>query len=476
MIERSGRDIFIGSNMLRTGGRMRRDTDHEGSAFDVAIVGGGIAGLVSAWHLKPLRCVVLEAEDRPGGRVHSVTGVGGAINMGAHMVPSRDSLVGGIVAELGLATQTLPPTLFGIRHGGRLHLGLPPVALPFALRLSAGERLAFMRLGAKLRLGAWRSVRASLGQAGASVTTQRAAMLDFEGARTLAQYVGPLPPNVDLLFSALTERNGADPAEMSAGHGLRSFANVWAKTAPGLNLVGGTEVLPRTLVAGLGGAVRFGHRVTSVREEPGPCVRVAYRTTAGAGELTARACILATPAPVTLNIAKGLPDGTAQALAAVRYGPFLSLGVSLKGADDLPWRDTYAISTPGLGFSVLFNHDAMRGDTARDGHSLMLFRGASGALQEMQASDDEIIGRWIGELEAAFPQTRGRVCDARLGRWATGAPFAFPGRAALQSALEIDSPPFALAGDYLDFPNMEAAAQAGAQAAEKVGNWLGRAN
>jgi len=458
---------------------MRREVDQGADVFDVAIVGGGIAGLVAAWHLKPLRCVVLEADDRPGGRVHSVAGAGGVINMGAHMVPSRDSLVGGIVAELGLATQPLPPSLFGMRHGGRLHLGLPPVALPFVLQLSAGERLAFLRLGAKLRLGAWRSVRASNAQADATVSDQRVAMLGFEGARTLAQYVGPLPPRVDLLFRALTERNGADPAEMTAGHGLRSFANVWAKTAPGLNLVGGTEVLPRALVARLGGSVRFGHRVTSVRTEAGPRVRVAYRTQAGEGELTARASILATPATVTLDIAKDLPDATARALAAVRYGPFLSLGVSLTGTGDLPWRDTYAISTPGLGFSVLFNHDAMWAEAtngaAHDGHSLMLFRGASGALSEMQARDDEIIGRWIGELETAFPQTRGRVCDARLSRWPTGAPFAFPGRAGLQAALEIDSPPFALAGDYLDFPNMEAAAQAGAQAARKVSGWLGGA-
>ena len=61
----------------------------------------------------------------------------------------------------------------------------------------------------------------------------RARQLAFEDERTLADAIGPLPERVDLLFRGLTERNGADPADMSAGHGLRSFANVWAKTAPG---------------------------------------------------------------------------------------------------------------------------------------------------------------------------------------------------------------------------------------------------
>ncbi|MGH9518630.1 MAG: FAD-dependent oxidoreductase, partial [Terriglobales bacterium] len=43
---------------------------HRGKGVRVAILGGGIAGLVAAWELRRhgFGCTVLEARDRPGGR------------------------------------------------------------------------------------------------------------------------------------------------------------------------------------------------------------------------------------------------------------------------------------------------------------------------------------------------------------------------------------------------------------------------
>lgn len=452
---------------------MSQSAETSTEQVDVVIVGAGIAGLVAAWHLRSLRCLVLEASDAPGGRVHSQIGASGVINLGAHMVPTGDSLLGTLVTDLGLETQPLPSSLFGIRDAGRLCLGLPAAALPFALRLTFAERVAFVRLGLKLRLGAMRSTRLAGATAGDDPLRQRARMLGFEADRTLAEYVGDLPPRVEELFRALTERNGTDPTEMTAGHGLRSFANVWAKTAPGANLVGGTQTLPNSLADRLGDQVRFGHRVSEVRLDEAT-VGITYHGPEGKSTLIARACIMATPASVTLDVAQGLSKPVQKALSAIRYGPFLSLGVSLSAGHALPWRDTYAIVTPGLGFSVLFNHDAMRPvpDNRSGGHSLMLFRGASGAAREMAETDDRITARWLADLETAFPETRGRVRDVSLRRWPHGAPFSFPGRTRLQPVLEQGDKPIALAGDYLDFPNMEAAAQSGANAADRVRKWL----
>lgn len=451
------------------GQAMPKDQKVKEPDVDVAIIGGGIAGLVAAWNLRPLRCVLFEAAQRPGGRVYSKTVASSVLNLGAHMVPSRHSVVGALVDELGLHTRQVPPSLFGLRDGGRLHLNVAPALLPLVMRLSASERVALVRLGATLRIGAWRSTRAAANADNAQ------AIMHFEEDRTFADYVGPLPTTIQTIFRAMTERNGADPSEMSAGHGLRSFANVWANTAPSRNIVGGTGALPMALSKALGPSLRLGHRVTGVEAgtSESSSVTVTYRTSGGEGRLTARACIIATPAPIARDLAPALPAATRDALAGIRYGPFLSVAVALKGPLAAPWQGTYAILTPDLGFSVLFDHAGMRPSGARDANSaLMLFRGAAGAKEEMTYSDEVLIGRWIADLESAFPAVKGRIADARVGRWERGAPFAFPGRTRLQAVLDRNTPPIALAGDYLDFPNMEAAAASGVAAARRVRGWL----
>ncbi|MCG6122051.1 MAG: FAD-dependent oxidoreductase [Microvirga sp.] len=441
--------------------------------FDVAIIGGGLAGLAAAWRLRGRNCVVLEAGNRAGGRIHSVISESTPLNLGAHMVGGPESVVGELVAQTSLATRPLPERLFGLQYDGRRHLRGSPSLLPLTMRLSPVERIAFMRLGMTLRLGAWRSTRA--GRAGETGQAHRERLFAFEGDRTLREVVGPLPERMEEILRGLTERNGADPSEMSAGHAFRSFANVWAKTAPGSNLVGGTAALPDALARGLGEALRPGHYVSRVRRVAENRVEVSYETDAGPGSLTARACILATPAFSTLAIAPDLAQATREALSRIRYGSFLSVGVRLDRAATIPWRDTYAVATPDLGFSVLFNHDHMRPETGEDSdHAIMLFAGAARAARWIAAGDRATLDRWIADLETHFPETRGYVRDATFMPWSAGAPYAFPGRARLQADLERDDPPFVLAGDYLEFPNMDAAAGAGRRAAQRVENWLDR--
>ncbi|MGP1393985.1 MAG: flavin monoamine oxidase family protein [Inquilinaceae bacterium] len=453
--------------MYRTGDDGERD-------LDVVIVGGGIAGLAAAWRLRHRRLAVLEALPRPGGRIHTVMTDTAPLNLGAHMVPGAGSVIGALVDEIGLATRPLPPSLFAIAYAGRRHLTTPQALLPFVMNLSFRERVAFARLGALLRLGAGRAVAIAQPRSGETTAETQARILAFEDNRTLAELVGPLPGRVAELFRALTERNGADPDQMSAGHGLRSFANVWQKSAPGLNIVGGTAALPRALAHRLGVAFRPGCRVTRVTLQGKRGVDVRFRSDSGQASVTARACILAVPSAISAAIAPDLPERTRYALSKIRYGAFMSMAVRLDGPLQLPWQATYAIATPGLGFSVLFNHDAMR-PAVEDGHSMMLFRGAGGAQAQIEAGEDAMVAKWLADLETHFPETRGRIRDIVPIAWPIGAPFAFPGRAHLQPDLMACAPPLLLAGDYLDFPNMESAATAGDRAARRLDQWLGNA-
>lgn len=77
------------------------------STVDVAIVGGGISGLVAARDLNRSgrSVVVLEARDRVGGRVLNHTLTGGAVieSGGAFVGPTQDHILA-LAGELGVPT------------------------------------------------------------------------------------------------------------------------------------------------------------------------------------------------------------------------------------------------------------------------------------------------------------------------------------------------------------------------------------
>jgi protoporphyrinogen oxidase len=57
--------------------------------LDAVIVGGGIAGLASAWDLRNRDILVLEASDRLGGRIRSEARGRYWLNLGAHVFSGR---------------------------------------------------------------------------------------------------------------------------------------------------------------------------------------------------------------------------------------------------------------------------------------------------------------------------------------------------------------------------------------------------
>ena len=87
----------------------------------------------------------------------------------------------------------------------------------------------------------------------------------------------------------------------------------------------------------------------------------------------------------------------------------------------------------------------------------MLFRGGQGAADLMRLPDSEIEARFVDDLEGLYPGSRTLVREIAVQRWPMGAPYSFPGRAELQPALTRPLGRVHLAGDYLEFPCMDAA-------------------
>jgi oxygen-dependent protoporphyrinogen oxidase len=182
---------------------------------------------------------------------------------------------------------------------------------------------------------------------------------------------------------------------------------------------------------------------------------------------------MAANAPYGAPLVGPVAPRTADALSRMTYGAFLSVAVETNETAPMPYDGVYAIATPGRAFDMFTNQGhALRVGPRRPGGSLMLFTGAQKAAALMRESDQLIVERFLADLHAMYPQTRGVIARAVVRRWELGNVYAAPGRGALQPALEGALGTHAnlhLAGDYFaELGTMESAAQTGLAAAERI--------
>lgn len=428
------------------------------SACEVAIVGGGIAGLAAAWELREHDVVVLEAQERVGGRIRSEPAGEYWLNFGAHLFPEPGGYLGRLIAALGLESSPVRGTTTAISINGKTVTGSRLEAYPLRLRLPPSARLSMIRLGLRLR-----SHLADYGRS--------AAPLAYREGATFADLLGRLHPEVKAIVEAAVNRVGADPTELSAAAGLALFE--FAGTLGGRkdmahrrNIVGGSALLPYAIADELGDRVLTGARVTSVRQG-GDAVEIGFERDGRRERVRARSAIVAVPAPAARRVLRDAPDDLTAALGRIAYGPYVVGAVHTCETGPMPWDDVYAMVTPKASFNMFFNTASVkRTGPRRPGGTLMVYGGGELARGLMDKGDAEIADAFVRDLEAIYPKLEAVVDEVRVHRWVHGIPFARPGRGAIQEVLERPVGRIFLAGDYTAaFADMEAAAESGVRAA-----------
>jgi protoporphyrinogen/coproporphyrinogen III oxidase len=436
--------------------------------LDAVVVGGGIAGLASAWDLRNRDILVVEASDRLGGRIRSEARDPYWLNLGAHVFSGPGSATGRLCADVGVEVASVPGQLAAVELNGKLVVGGRPELYPLRLALTASERLALAKAGARLRLAVARYTKAAAAREGESAPQARRRLLQFGDDQTFADWLGPMPGDADALFRATLTRSTAEPEEISAGQGIGYFALVWAADG-GLsrNIVGGAGVLVDGIAAELGDKVVRGCEVTEV--VPGTdAVTVSYTRDGKSEQVTARQAVVATRAFEAAAIVRGLPDDTQRALEAIPYGPTVVMAVLTDEQGPMPWDGIYALATPKRSFNMLFNIANVAHATPghrRSGGSLMMYRSAHGAAPLLELPDDEVERAFLFDLYDVFPQARGHVRETQLLKLPRMLPYPAPGRAALQPALDRPLGRVHLAGDYLGGVYSDTAIASGQEAA-----------
>jgi len=422
--------------------------------FDVAIVGGGFAGLSAAALLaeQGRRVVVFEARARLGGRAATFTdpATGERVDNGQHLLIGGYAETFRFLRRIGTAdTVHLQSRLaVGIVDKAGVRSELRSRSLPAPLHLLGGilswpaldwrDRVAALRMGPAIRLESDLSTndprRSNRGGAEAPPDTVRDWLVRHGQTRRLIDLlweplaVATLNESIDVaapapFVSVLRRMFGSKKSDSALGLPIKPLDELYAEPS-------------RRYLESRGGAVHVG--------------TPAHVAVAGRAVLTVRGESIAARAIVCAVPWFALPDvidppgplaATLDAARLTPPSPIVTVNLWL----DRAVMDTTFLGLPGRSMQWVFDKRALFGE---DVSHLSLV--SSGATELVNRSNSEIIDVALTELRAALPAARLAVVRRAVAVREKTATFSvargLPGRPGTRTAV----PGLFLAGDWID--------------------------
>jgi len=399
----------------------------------IAVVGGGVGGLTVAHRLlgrdPSADVVVLEAAERPGGKLTTVTVGGLELPAGPDSFLARKPWAVELCRELGIGNELVAPTETGAWLW--TERGLVPFLADTAFGIPGDVGDVFRWPGLS-RAGKWRAlgdlVRSKRKDQGDE--TLGSLLRRRLGDEATDRTVGPLlaglhAGDVDRLSVRATfpELQAWESSQGSLIRGAQAARRRARQGEPGpmfLRPAAGVQRLTEVLAGRLGDTVRT--RATVTRIDPDGAGWVLGLD--GGERVRADAVVLAVPAPIARRLLEPLDHGLATELDAI---PHVSTGVALMvypdgTADDLP---------AGTGFVVPRGRAPMTASTwlSRKWPSeafgtravVRCFVGAAGEEDVLDAADEDIVAACAVHLHALTSLPEAPV-DSALIRWPASMP------------------------------------------------------
>ena len=418
------------------------------SSFHVVIIGGGIAGLSTAWYLQQqacsdeidLRYTVLEASNRWGGKILTdhVSGYGPTpfvVEGGPDSFIRQKPWAEQLACELGLGERLLGTNdharkVFVLNRGrptllpDGVLLIVPTKFKPFILSPLISP-LGKLRMGLDLFVPPKRDaedetlagfVRRRLGSEALDKIAEPLMSGIYNAEAERQSLLATFPR-----FRALEERYGSLIRGMLAAR--RAHSNGGGERANGkpkslfVSLRNGTGELISALVSQLAGDLRLNSRVQQiVRREDG-----AFSVTSEDGRgLRADAVVLATPSFVAADLLRKLAPAAAKPLAAIRYVSTGTISLAFRSVE-IPQRfNGFGLVVPRSEHrpinavtwsSTKFEHRAPQGYTL-----LRVFFGGARSPATMDLDDDELLTTVLRELREIL-NIDARPLFHRVYRW-----------------------------------------------------------
>lgn len=441
---------------------------------DVAVIGGGISGLATAWALQRRghSVLVLERQARAGGNAQSERIGGFLMEHGPSTIDARATAATDIAGRLGFSAERCELGA-GVRNrylvgGGRLK-GIP--ARPLGFMLSD-----YLSVGGRLRMLAELAVPRGAGDAEESI----AAFCRRRFGREFADRI--MEPMVRGIYGGAADELSAAsvfPAlvdfEGRYGSVVRGILQSrWAgRKMPVRRLYSwrdGIGALPAALARQLGPAVRSGVAVRRIRR----CAE-GFTVDAGRdGTFVARSVVIATQPHVAAQFLDGLDEAAAGAAGAIEAPPVAVVYLGYR-------RDQVAHPLDGLGFfaardeglalngaqfcSTMFEGRAPEGHVAVAGYF-----GGDAASGPGRATAGELVALARREF-ADLLGAKGEPVVGRVRHWPRGLPqyrLGHAERVATLRAAESRVPGLFLTGNYFGGPSVGACLDEAMKTAARV--------
>ncbi|MEL6271515.1 MAG: protoporphyrinogen oxidase, partial [Chloroflexota bacterium] len=380
--------------------------------FDVVIVGGGIAGLATAWYAQKagLNYLLLESTDRLGGlaqseQVHGFGDLPFTVEHGPDGIITRKPWAYELAQEMGIDViplNDLPRRIY-VWSYGQLHSLPDGVHLLVPTKVQPLLQSSLFTWPGKLRMLAEQFIPAREEDGDESVASFIRRRLGMEALNKLGEPMlgGVYNADVEQMsigatfgqFVTLERKHGSlirgMKARMSAAQGSNKSALV--------SMRDGMGSFADALAAYVTGEVRLNTPVHAItRDEDG------LNVTLEDDVIPARAVVLTTPASVSAGLLREIVPDVATGLESIRYEGVGSVSLGYH-AEDIPHAlDAYGVVIPrtekrridGITFaSAKWENRAPEGY-----HLLRVFFGGPNTRETLNSSDNDIVATAQHEL------------------------------------------------------------------------------